>query len=105
MICELGTVASTLNIALRWYFSRWLVHWQVQHRGWRCLQDCVALVRKSVANSQPDSAPGWRCLQDSVPFRGSAQGRGRAPAIKLFSQIGNTCTQRLQTSRDIDGMN
>jgi hypothetical protein len=37
-ICELVTVTGTLNTALRWYFSRWLVHWQVQRRGWRCLE-------------------------------------------------------------------
>jgi hypothetical protein len=33
-----GSLSKT---ALRWYFARWLLHGQLQYRGWRCVQDCV----------------------------------------------------------------
>jgi hypothetical protein len=36
----------------RRYLGRWPVHGQLQHRGWHCLQDCVALVLWSLASSQ-----------------------------------------------------
>jgi hypothetical protein len=52
--CELGRSNHT-KTALCQYISRWLVTGSVD-RGWRCLQDCVALVLKSVATSQSDSA-------------------------------------------------
>jgi hypothetical protein len=41
----------------RRYLGRWPVHGQLQHRGWYCLQDCVALVLRSVASPRTSSVP------------------------------------------------
>jgi hypothetical protein len=51
--CELGSRHT--KTALCQYISRWLGHWQ--RRPVALSQDCVALVLKSVATSQSDSAP------------------------------------------------